>query len=155
MVVKDIKPRDQRELLFRVLNGMGRVLGARTPEKEFWILSTSERLASIDSSNKNLQLHRWRRIFSAHLIDQLIDPRANFWTMTTLLFRITAWLALTGINKITGKHLNTAFQQSGVINTLKLLVEDITGSFWDWWPLQPSRQPLQKSEFSIEWYCVS
>lgn len=154
MVVKDVHLRAQHEIYFRVSNGKGRVLGARTPEKEFWILTTTERLALIDSSNRNIQLYWWRRVL-AYLVDQLTDPWAIFWTMTTLLLRTAAWLALTNIEKSTGKHLRTNIEQSGLVNTMKLLVEDITGALWDWWPLLPSRQPLPKPEFLMEWYCVS
>lgn len=153
-MVKDVHPRAQREHIFRVLDGKGRVLGAREPEKEFWILTTTEHPALMKSSNRNLQLRWWKRVL-VYLLEQSIDLWANIWTMKNLLLRITVWITLTGIDIFTGKNLRSAFEQSGPINATKLLVEDITGAGWDWWPLLPSRQPLRESEFLIEWYCVS
>ncbi len=148
MAVEDVHPRAQREFYFRVSNEKGQVVGARTPEEEFWILTTTERRAWIDSSNRRGQ-------DLGHYVDQLIDPWPLYWEMITLLLTTVAWLAMTGIDKYTGKHPCTAFEQSGLINTTKLFVEDFTGACWDWWPLLPSRQPLETSEFLIEWYCVS
>lgn len=154
MAVNIVYPRAQCKLFFRVLNAEGQVLGARTPEKEFWILTATKRPVSIKPSNRRLWLYKWIKQV-LHFGHPLIDPQADFWTMTTLLFRIAAWLVFTGVDKSAEKYLRAAFRQSNLANAMKLVVEDLTGATWDWWPLPSSRQLFQKSDFFIEWTCVS
>lgn len=41
------------------------------------------------------------------------------------------------------------------MDTVKAKIEDITGTKWDWWSLQPCKRPLREREATVMWRCVS
>ena len=46
-------------------------------------------------------------------------------------------------------------EEYGLVNSIKMWVQTLTGASWDWWPLQPSCRQLLEDEVRIQWYCVS
>ncbi len=42
-----------------------------------------------------------------------------------------------------------------VMDTARAKIEDLTGTKWDWWPLQPCKRPLREKEARVTWRCVS
>ena len=152
---------NQSRLLYRVLDRNGRVVAARTTQME-WIISSRKEMEKNCSSWKLRWIRKCYGSFTTSLDPavQIIDVCAYILSLligksSRLQLRIIGWILLRAFDEGTGMFLRSAFEQTGLWNTAKLIIETQTGASWEWWPFQPTRHPLADSELSLEWYCVS
>ena len=46
-------------------------------------------------------------------------------------------------------------QETSILNSIQVFIEDITALPWDWWPLPPKMRKIRPDETRVHWRCVS
>ena len=145
---------------FRVLDRYGRVIGARSPQMEFWKISGLEGTTVLPNEFEPLD-ERCKIVasppdFKAKLIKLWAYLYASILRkMSKLQLQIMAWIFRRLFDEGKGESLSNALSHTGLVNLVKLIIENQTGTIWEWWPFQPSYQPLLAFEFLLVWDCVS
>ena len=114
--------------------------------------------ANISTLTKTIEF-----LFQSRAFEKLCHDMDRFVSWAIIDWQTIDALWKNELNSVAPRALQTARphqvqtsheEKAGVIDTLKIALENFSGESWNWWPLQPPRQDLRPGKVRLTWTCV-